>query len=42
MELYGSDIHVSCVHPGIINTAIVQHNVKMAVPAEQVDRIQSH
>jgi NAD(P)-dependent dehydrogenase (short-subunit alcohol dehydrogenase family) len=42
MELNGSDIHVSCVHPGIINTSIVQHNDMMAVPAEQVERIQRH
>lgn len=42
MELVDSNIHVSCVHPGIINTAIVQHNEKMACPAEQVARIQRH
>lgn len=42
MELAGSDIHVSCVHPGVINTAIVQHNEKMAIPAEQVERLQRH
>ena len=42
MELAGSNIHVSCVHPGVINTAIVQHNDKMAMPAEQVERLQKH
>ena len=42
MELADSNIHVSCVHPGIINTAIVQHNEKMACPAEQVERIQRY
>jgi len=42
MEQAGSDIHVSCVHPGVINTAIVQHNEKMAMPAEQVERLQRH
>jgi NAD(P)-dependent dehydrogenase (short-subunit alcohol dehydrogenase family) len=42
MELAGSNIHVSCVHPGVINTAIVQHNEKMAMPAEQVERLQRH
>jgi NAD(P)-dependent dehydrogenase (short-subunit alcohol dehydrogenase family) len=42
MELSGSEIHVSCVHPGVINTSIVQHNDMMAVPAEQVERIQRH
>lgn len=42
MEFAGSNIHVSCVHPGVINTAIVQHNDMMTVPAEQVERIQRH
>lgn len=42
MELADSNIHVSCVHPGIINTAIVKHNEKMAFPAEQVGRIQRY
>jgi NAD(P)-dependent dehydrogenase (short-subunit alcohol dehydrogenase family) len=42
MELAGSNINVSCVHPGVINTAIVQHNEKMAMPAEQVERLQRH
>jgi len=42
MELAGSNIQVSCVHPGVINTAIVQHNDQMAMPAEQVERLQRH
>jgi NAD(P)-dependent dehydrogenase (short-subunit alcohol dehydrogenase family) len=42
MELSGSDIHVSCVHPGVINTAIVQHDERVAVPAEQVERLQRY
>jgi NAD(P)-dependent dehydrogenase (short-subunit alcohol dehydrogenase family) len=42
MELADSNIQVSCVHPGVINTAIVQHNEKMAMPAEQVERLQRH
>ena len=42
MELIDTDIHVSCVHPGVINTSIVQHNDMMAVPAEQVERIQRY
>jgi len=42
MELADSNINVSCVHPGVINTAIVQHNEKMAMPAEQVERLQRH
>lgn len=42
MELADSNIRVSCVHPGVINTAIVQHNDMMAIPAEQVERLQQH
>ena len=42
MELSDSDIQISCVYPGVINTAIVQHNEMMAFPKEQVDRLQKH
>lgn len=42
MELAGSNIRISCVHPGVINTAIVQHNEQMSMPAEQVERLQRH
>jgi NAD(P)-dependent dehydrogenase (short-subunit alcohol dehydrogenase family) len=42
MELADSNIHVSCVHPGVINTAILHHDDRMAIPAEQVERIQRH
>jgi NAD(P)-dependent dehydrogenase (short-subunit alcohol dehydrogenase family) len=42
MELADSNIQVSCVHPGVINTAIVQHNDMRAIPAEQVGRLQQH
>jgi NAD(P)-dependent dehydrogenase (short-subunit alcohol dehydrogenase family) len=42
MELAGSNIHVSCVHPGVINTAIVRHDDRTAMPAEQVARLQRH
>jgi NAD(P)-dependent dehydrogenase (short-subunit alcohol dehydrogenase family) len=42
MELAGSAIAVTCVHPGIINTAIVQHNDMMSMSAQQVQRLQRH
>ena len=42
MELSDSNIQVSCVYPGVINTAIVQHNDMMAMPREQVERLQQH
>ena len=42
MELSGSDIHVSCVHPGVINTAIVQHDERAEIPVEQIARLQRH
>ena len=42
MELAGSDIEVSCVHPGIINTAIVQHDERADIPAEQIARLRRH
>ncbi len=42
MELSDSDIQVSCVYPGVINTAIVQHNDMMAIPREQIERLQQH
>ena len=42
MELAGSNIHVSCVYPGVISTAILSHNDQMAIPAEQVERLQQY
>ena len=42
MEQADTNIDVSCVHPGVINTAILQHHDRMALPAEQVGRIQRH
>jgi NAD(P)-dependent dehydrogenase (short-subunit alcohol dehydrogenase family) len=42
MELDDSNIHVSCVHPGIIKTTILQHNDRMAIPAEQLQRLQQY
>jgi NAD(P)-dependent dehydrogenase (short-subunit alcohol dehydrogenase family) len=42
MELSGSDIHVTCVHPGVINTAIVRHDERVDIPAEQIARLQRH
>lgn len=42
LELAGSDIRVSCVHPGVINTAIVTHSEELAIPAEQIERLQRY
>lgn len=42
MELAGSPIRVSCVHPGVINTAIVTHDERSALPVEQLERLQRH
>jgi short-subunit dehydrogenase len=42
MELEDSNIHVSCVHPGIIKTTILQHNDRLAIPAEQLQRLQRY
>ena len=42
MELAGTSIRVSCVHPGVINTAIVKHDDRMGFPREQTERLQRH
>jgi NAD(P)-dependent dehydrogenase (short-subunit alcohol dehydrogenase family) len=42
MELAGSNVRVSCVHPGVINTAIVRHDDRTAMPAGQVARLQKY
>ncbi len=42
MELAGSPVSVICVHPGVINTAIVSHPELSRVPAEQVQRLQAY
>ena len=42
MELDGTPIRVSCVHPGVINTAIVKHDDRMGFPREQTEHLQRH
>lgn len=42
MELEASDIKVTCVHPGVINTPIVQNVNQMRVPKEQFEKIRDH
>ncbi len=42
MELADSPVEVICVHPGVINTAIVQHPELTTVPEEQVQRLQAY
>jgi short-subunit dehydrogenase len=42
MELADSPVDVMCVHPGIINTAIVNHPELARVPAEQLARMQAY
>jgi short-subunit dehydrogenase len=42
MELAETPIRVSCVHPGVINTAIVSHDERSDLPREQVERLQRH
>jgi len=42
MELAGTPIRVSCVHPGFINTAIVKHDERIAFPREQIEKLQRH
>jgi NAD(P)-dependent dehydrogenase (short-subunit alcohol dehydrogenase family) len=42
MELAETPIGVSCVHPGVINTAIVTHDERSDLPREQVQRLQRH
>jgi len=42
MELADSNIKVHCVHPGVINTPIVQQEDKTNLPAEKIQRLQNH
>lgn len=42
MELAETPIQVSCVHPGVINTAIVTHDERSTLPREQLERLQRH
>lgn len=40
MELADTPVRVSCVHPGVINTAIVKHDERSDLPREQLERLQ--
>jgi NAD(P)-dependent dehydrogenase (short-subunit alcohol dehydrogenase family) len=42
LELWGSAIRVSCVHPGVIDTPIVTREEELAIPAEQIERLQRY
>jgi short-subunit dehydrogenase len=42
MELEACSISVSCVHPGVINTPIVQDNTRSKIPQAQLQRLQQH
>ncbi len=42
MELADTRIRVSCVHPGVINTAIVKHDERSDLPREQLERLQRY
>lgn len=42
MELAEFDIDISCVHPGVINTAIVQDDARMKIDPAQARRLQRH
>jgi len=44
MELHDTPITVTCVHPAVINTAIVRHEKMVAenISSEQIDRLQNY
>ena len=42
MEFQGSDIKVSCLHPGVINTAIVQDSSRTHMAPDEVARLQRY
>jgi NAD(P)-dependent dehydrogenase (short-subunit alcohol dehydrogenase family) len=42
LEFQGSDITISCVHPGVINTAIVQDASQMKMAPDDIERLQRH
>ena len=42
MELQEFNIAVSCVHPGVINTAFVQDTSRMNMDQAQIERLQRH
>ena len=42
MELQEFNIAISCVHPGVINTAIVQDSSRMNMAPSEIERLQRH
>ncbi len=42
MEFQDANIAVSCLHPGVINTAIVQDSSRTHMPPDEVARLQRH
>ena len=42
MEFQGAGITISCLHPGVINTAIVQDSSRTHMAPEEVARLQRH
>ena len=42
MELEGSGISVTCIHPGVINTSIVRNRNMINLPETQIDKLQKH
>jgi NAD(P)-dependent dehydrogenase (short-subunit alcohol dehydrogenase family) len=42
MEFQGSNIDISCLHPGVINTAIVQDSSRSKFAPEETARLQRH
>jgi len=42
MELKAHNISVTCVHPGVINTPIVQDPSRSRIPLAQLERLQQH
>ncbi len=42
MELANTDIAVTCVHPGVINTPIVQNEARFGISAAQIEKLQNY
>lgn len=42
MEFMDSTIEISCLHPGVINTAIVQHSSRARMAPGEMERLQRH
>lgn len=42
MEFMDSSIQISCLHPGVINTAIVQHSSRARMAPGEMERLQRH